>query len=168
MKKTMKKSTLSKIIAIIICSLCFGYYSSALGEATVIEEQVVFARNDITILTANAEYKYNAEIAASEKQLEIGLMQRSTLPENEAMLFIFPENTRVNMWMKNTIIPLDMLFIDRSGKIIYIVRDTKPESLDIINAGNVFVRAVLEIKGGTSKAKNINVGDKVIYKVFEE
>jgi uncharacterized protein len=126
--------------------------------------EVKFEQEKIAVKTANGEYTFDTEIAKTKEQLETGLMYRESLAQNKAMLFMLPGNERVGMWMKNTLIPLDMLFIDKLGKIVYIARNTKPNSLDIISAGDKPVNAVLELKAGTAEAKNINIGDKVIYK----
>lgn len=158
----MKKTYIYVIITLIFC----GFYSSSFAIAK--ESPVIFDREKIIIQTSKGEQTYNIEIAITNEQLEVGLMFRESLPKNDGMLFIFNDEQKVNMWMKNTLISLDILFIDKAGKIVYIAENAKPNSLDIINAGNATVRAVLELGGGTAKENNINIGDKIIYKVFEK
>lgn len=132
------------------------------------ENQTKFAADTLVIQTTNGDKKYNIELAISETEQEYGLMYRKELPENSGMLFIANPPLVMKMWMKNTLIPLDMLFIDKSGKIIYIAESTKPNSLDIISAGEIKSKAVLEISGGQAEKQNIKIGDKIIYKAFEQ
>lgn len=127
-----------------------------------------FAHDTLIIQTKNSAEKYNIKLAISEAEQEYGLMYRKELPENYGMLFIANPPQVMKMWMKNTLIPLDMLFIDNAGKIIYIAENTNPASLDIISAGEVKSKAVLEISGGQAEKKNIKIGDKIIYKAFEK
>ena len=84
---------------------------------------------------------------------------------NQGMLFIYPYNQHVTMWMKNTLIPLDMIFINENGSIEDIVYMTTPNSLSHITIKKR-VKAVLEINGGLSKYLKINKGDKIIYSTF--
>ena len=93
-------------------------------------------------------------------------MYRDNLPLDQGMLFIYPFNQQVTMWMKNTQIPLDMIFINTNGDIEDIIRMTIPNSLTRLTTKNK-VKAVLEINGGLSKYLKINKGDKVIYPIFE-
>lgn len=93
-------------------------------------------------------------------------MYRRSLPENYGMLFAWPNERPIQMWMKNTLIPLDMLFIDRKGYIVYIAHSAHPLSTDVISSPKS-VLAVLEIAGGEAKNNSIKVGDQVIHAVFQ-
>ena len=85
--------------------------------------------------------------------------------ENHGMLFIYINEREVNMWMKNTFISLDMLFLDNHGYITRIVRNTAPLSLNIIpSMGNVL--GVLELLGGTASQLDIRIGDRVNHPAF--
>lgn len=159
---SMKKPHIFFILSIVSICLLMGF--SPIPE----KSPVTFEQEKITIKTASGEYSYNAEIARNEAQQERGLMYRTSLADNNGMLFLFNGNKQVNMWMKNTLIPLDMLFIDKLGKIAYIAKNAKPNSLDIINAGDAPVSAVLELKGGAADEHHINVGDQVIYKDIKQ
>ena len=158
----MKKTSIYTLLIVILCNFCLSFPSIAKETA------VTFNREPVVINTEKGKKTYDAEIAISNEQLERGLMYRESLQENEGMLFLFDHDQIINMWMKNTLIPLDMLFIDNEGKIIYIANDAVPNSLTVINSGNTPVLAVLELKGGNAKAHNINIGDKVIYRTFEK
>ena len=92
-------------------------------------------------------------------------MHRTDLAEDQGMLFDFETPQPVSMWMKNTSLSLDMLFIAESGRIVRIERETIPFSLRSIPSGRP-VRGVLEILGGTAKRLNIRVGDHVLHPVF--
>ena len=154
------KKTYLYIITVIISSLLLLQLVMASVPAT-------FERDQLVIRTINGEQTYNVEIATTGKQLTQGLMYRNELPENEGMLFIFPKEQVISMWMKNTLIPLDMLFIDIHGKIVYIKQNAVPGSREFIKPGMPAL-AVLELKGGIAEKNQINVGDMVIYKAFKK
>lgn len=122
---------------------------------------IQFEKNSLVIRTSQAELPFRVELALTPAQHMQGLMYRRSLPADEGMLFVYSEDSVIQMWMKNTFIPLDMLFIDRSGKILYIAENAAPESTDIISAG-VPVCCVVELAGGTAKANGIKVGDMVV------
>ncbi|MFL5232396.1 MAG: DUF192 domain-containing protein, partial [Microvirga sp.] len=94
-----------------------------------------------------------------------GLMFRHRLPEDRAMLFDFIDPKPVSMWMKNTYIPLDMLFVAGDGRVVHIAANTKPQSLDVITAGRP-VKAVIEVAGGTAARLGIKPGDLVRHPLF--
>ena len=102
----------------------------------------------------------SAEVADDAAERRVGLMGRQSLPKNHGMLFVYPDQAVRSFWMKNTLIPLDMLFLDTDGKIIAIARNTVPGSLRSIGPG-VPVKAVLELNGGRSEALGIEPGDVV-------
>lgn len=109
---------------------------------------------------------FDAEIAVTEAERARGLMHRNALPRDSGMLFVFPEEGMHRFWMKNTLIPLDMLFIDGDGKIVKVVQRTVPQSTVLISSDGP-VRAVLELNGGTAARLGIAVGDRVRHPVFE-
>jgi uncharacterized protein len=113
-----------------------------------------------------AHHIFHIELAARPAERERGLMYRQSLAADAGMLFDFGEDRPVSMWMKNTFIPLDMLFITRDGTIIAIAADTVPQSLDIISSGRP-VRAVLEIKGGEAARQGIVPGARAIHPLFD-
>ncbi len=116
----------------------------------------------LSVLTASGKkYVFTAETAKTAFEQARGLMFRKDLSEDSGMLFDFKEEKEVRMWMKNTYISLDMLFISAAGEIIFIAENTKPLSLTIISAPEKS-RYVLEIKGGTSERLGIKVKDKII------
>lgn len=125
-----------------------------------------FGQGKLAIKTATAERHFTIEVAETLPQQELGLMYRKELADDYGMLFLMKKDFDITMWMKNTALPLDMLFIDKHGKIVYIAADTTPESTSVIHA-NRPVRAVLEVKGGLAKKDGIRVGDRVISDYFK-
>ena len=125
-------------------------------------DDITFSRGLVSIDTSTGTKFFEVEIATTSQQRGRGLMDREFLARDEGMLFLYDSEQMVSMWMKNTLIPLDMLFMDSYGIIRHIARETEPLSLDIISS-RVPVMAVLEIPGGVAKDLGIAVGDKVAY-----
>ena len=118
-----------------------------------------FKTSELTIVTAAGPHKFTIELALSGPQMEQGLMFRRKLAPDAGMLFDFGTPTNVTMWMKNTLIPLDMLFLDAGGRIIDIHERAVPQSLDMISA-NAPSRYVIELNGGTVERLGIKPGDR--------
>lgn len=125
-----------------------------------------FARSPLTILTARGARSFTVELAQSPEQMEQGLMFRRQLAPDAGMLFDYKVPTVATMWMKNTLIPLDMLFVDEHGRIVNIHERAVPESTAIIAAGAP-VRAVIELNGGTAARLGIKPGDRVEFPIFK-
>ena len=125
-----------------------------------------FATSELTVQTAGGPQKFAIELALSDAQMEQGLMFRRSMPANAGMLFDFKHPTNVTMWMKNTLIPLDMLFLDNSGRIIDIHERAVPYSTDII-ASRVPSRYVIELNGGTVARLGVKPGDQVTSPYFK-
>lgn len=119
----------------------------------------------LSIHTASGAVEFQVELVATPEERKTGLMFRKDLGRNEGMLFDYQENRRVTMWMKNTLISLDILFITAAGKIVRIAADTEPLSLSQIPSGSP-VRAVLELRGGTAEFFGIEPGDRVYHEIF--
>ena len=118
--------------------------------------------NEVTVVTAQAQHKFRVELAATEGTRRTGLMHRRALANEAGMLFIFPNSARHSFWMKNTLIPLDMLFIASDGRIVYVHHMAQPHSLTPI-APPQDARAILEINGGLSRRLGIAAGDQVLH-----
>ncbi len=118
------------------------------------------AQPKVIIEAAKGEVNFHVEIAATPEKREVGLMYRRELPLNRGMLFIFPAEKVNSFWMKNTPIPLDMIFISRERKIVGIVHETVPFSLDGRSV-SVPSQYVLEINGGLSRRYGFKAGDAV-------
>ena len=120
---------------------------------------------DLTIDTAKGPEHFAVELATTPAQRELGLMYRQALPADAGMLFIYPDEESVAFWMKNTLIPLDMLFIGADGHIRRIAERAVPLSETPIPSVDP-VMAVLEVNGGTVERLGIKQGDLVHNKAF--
>ncbi len=118
----------------------------------------------VSILTAKGSVEIDAEVARTDWKREQGLMYRTYLPRNRGMLFIFPEEVQENFWMKNTKIPLDMIFADANMHINHIVENAQPCLNDpcplILPRG--FFQYMIEVNAGTVKENYIKEGDTII------
>lgn len=124
------------------------------------------ATSELVIETWRGErLSFQVEVADTRATREQGLQGRQQLAEDAGMLFDFVTDQFVTMWMKDTPLPLDMLFIGPGGTIHKIVAKTTPYSLDPIPSDGA-VRAVLEVRGGTAARLDIKVGDRVVQPVF--
>ncbi len=111
-------------------------------------------------------HMFQVELARSREERRTGLMHRTELAEDAGMLFDFGQAQIITMWMKNTPLSLDMLFISESGRILRIAEDSEPFSLKQIPSVRP-ARAVLEVRAGTSKRLGIRAGDHIIHSVFD-
>ncbi len=136
-----------------------GFYTGS-GSA-----EAKMARDTVWLVTGGKEYKIDAEIAATLEDASLGLMYRTELPENEGMLFPSQFPREISMWMRNTYIPLDMLFIREDGIIHRIEAMTEPHSEAIISSKGA-VAAVLELKGGSAARLGLIPGDLVRHRTF--
>ncbi len=116
----------------------------------------------LTISTAASKHVFRVEVARTETQQERGLMFRSHLAPDAGMIFPMDPPRMASFWMKNTIIPLDMIFIRADGSIARIAAQTVPYSLAPVSSGEP-VAAVLEIAGGRAAELGINEDDKVVW-----
>jgi uncharacterized protein len=129
------------------------------GQVSAAEEST------LEIVTKKGVHVFSVELATNDAERQKGLMFRKELPEGRGMLFDFQRDQDVSMWMRNTLIPLDMLFINADGSIRRIAENTEPLSERTIPSGGP-VRGVLEVIGGTAKKLGIVAGDKVAHPVF--
>jgi uncharacterized protein len=120
----------------------------------------------LEIASKTGVHAFQVEMAVTPEEKERGLMFRRELPEGHGMLFDFQFDQNVAFWMKNTYIPLDMLFIRADGRILRIAENTEPLSERNIPSGGP-VRAVLEVIGGTAKKLGIAAGDRVGGSIFQ-
>lgn len=125
-----------------------------------------FAAEDfLYIQTSTNKVTFNIELANTPEKRRMGLMYRTSLEPSAAMLFEYPKPKKVSIWMKNTQIPLDILFINHQGIIIKIHSNSEPFSEQSISSEQP-VKAVLEFNAGLVEKFNIKVGEKVDYHLF--
>lgn len=118
----------------------------------------------ITLKGKDSSVSYLVEIADTAEKAERGLMGRKSMPQNQGMLFVFPYPSTIKMWMKNTYIPLDMIFFNAGGEVICLRENATP--LDEVNIISCPYPAskVLELNAGEIRTKNIQLGDKLFMK----
>jgi uncharacterized protein len=119
----------------------------------------------LEIATKTGVQMFSVEMATTEDEKQKGLMYRRELADGKGMLFDFSPEQQISMWMKNTYISLDMIFIRADGRILRIAENTEPESTAIISSGGL-ARGVLEVPAGTAKKYGIAPGDRVSHPLF--
>ncbi len=141
---------------VVATALLWGGLASSVGAQSLDAVEIATKRGVVLI---------EVEVARTPEQRTTGLMYRKSLPDRQGMLFDFEADQYVSMWMKNTFIPLDMLFIRADGSIARIAENTTPHSENTISSGEP-VRAVIEIGGGEARKLGIAAGDKVANTLF--
>ena len=144
------------------CTLAIGGTARSAAQLRL----QTFERDVLVIETEDgSRHRFEVELALDNEQRAQGLMYRRDLADGAGMLFVYGREWPVSMWMRNTFIPLDMLFIAGDGRIARIVERTVPQSLETISSGRP-VTAVLEVNGGTVARLGIRPGDRVLYRAF--
>lgn len=139
-----------------IAAAMIAWFALAVTSATAADFQ------PLEIVTRSGVHVFTVEIAKTEQERATGLMYRKELAEGRGMLFDFSPEQPVSMWMKNTFIPLDMVFFDTRGRILRIHERAVPQTEDIIDSG-VAVAGVLEILGGEARRRGLQVGDRLLH-----
>ena len=124
-----------------------------------------FAKSQLVIETAKGKFRFDIELALTPPQMAQGLMYRRTLAADAGMLFDYGDPQPIAMWMKNTLIPLDMIFVARDGRVVDFHERAVPMSLDTIES-KVPAKAVIEVNAGTVARLGIRIGDTVHYAAF--
>lgn len=119
----------------------------------------------LSIQTKNQMLDFDVEMATTPEQQRLGLMNRTSLADNRGMLFIFAFPQPAAFWMRNTLIPLDIIFIDAQGIIVRIVKQATPLTETPHESGED-VRAALELRGGLSTEKGIEPGNKIHHRLW--
>ena len=147
-------------------SVFLGLLGLALVLALVAPGRVgALEAGTLEIATKSGVRMFSVELAVSNEEREKGLMYRKQVPDGYGMLFDFKQEQPVSMWMKNTYVSLDMIFIRDDGRISRIAENTEVLSERVISSGQP-VRAVLEVVAGTARKYGIAPGDKVAYPIF--
>jgi len=116
----------------------------------------------LVLKTESGDHSFTIEVASTNQERALGLMFRRSLPENGGMLFLYDRPQPAAMWMKNTLIPLDMVFISADGTVHRIEQNAEPHSTALIPSEGPVV-AVLELNGGEAAKIGLKRGDKVLY-----
>jgi uncharacterized protein len=143
-------------------ALAFVVFLAAFAAASAMGEGL----ESLEIATSTGRHAFQVEIADNDAARERGLMDRRYMAADHGMLFEFDRDEPAAFWMKNTYIPLDMIFIARSGAVTRIVANAEPLSERVIPSGGPCA-AVLELNGGTAASIGLKVGDKVRHPFFK-
>ncbi len=146
----------SAFAALVACLFLFGARAAAVAQSL----------EQLEIDSADGAHVFKVEVVDDEAGRERGLMYRRFLPQDRGMLFDFKEEAPVAFWMKNTYIPLDMIFISRKGVVTKVVANAEPLSERLIPSGGP-VYGVLEINGGLAARLGIKPGDRVKDAIFQ-
>ncbi len=146
-------------------SLVRGFLAAFLVVAACASPTRAADFQPLEIATKTGVQVFSVEMATTEQEKETGLMYRKELADGKGMLFDFSPEREVTMWMKNTYISLDMIFIRSDGRILRIAENTEPLSTKIISSGGP-ARAVLEVPAGTAQKYGIRPGDRVAHSLF--
>ena len=152
---------MAKYVGKLFC--LFGFLFGLSSSHTLSE--VSFPQSEILIVSKSGTHKFTVDVATTTAQRQRGLMFRQHMASNQGMIFDFKEEKLISMWMKNTLISLDMLFVDKTGRILQIERATTPMSLNSI-PGNEPVLSVIELNAGITKELEIFEGDQVLHDIF--
>nr|WP_309501785.1 DUF192 domain-containing protein [uncultured Roseovarius sp.] len=144
-----KRGKIGKVATALILTLWSGM--AAAGEC----------RDDQVLLRGDwGQARFTVELADDEAERAQGLMHRESMPQSAGMLFVYPDERRVGFWMKNTLIPLDMIFIDATGTVRKVHHRAKPHDLSPIMSGKD-TQMVLEINGGLAERLGIVPGSEM-------
>lgn len=136
------------------------------GLAQTVPRAPSFPRSELTIHGQDGRvHRFQVEVADTDERRAWGLMHRDSMPPDHGMIFDFKRDQPVAMWMRNTRIPLDMLFIDREGRVVKIHARAVPFDETSIHS-DLPVRGVLELNGGTAARLGLKPGDVVRHPVF--
>jgi uncharacterized membrane protein (UPF0127 family) len=138
------------------------YFGAGFGDEIRAEAP---ATQPLTFITEAGRKPISVEVADSDEERGMGLMFRRSLADDAGMIFIYPQDGPISMWMKNTYIPLDMFFVRSDGTIHHIEQHTQPFSEETISSRGT-VRAVIEMKAGSATRLGIKIGDKVDFPAF--
>lgn len=116
----------------------------------------------LVLKTDSGPHSFNIEIATTNGERALGLMYRRELPEDAGMLFLYDPPQPITMWMRNTILPLDMIFISTDGKVHRIESHTEPFSTEVISSDGT-VQGVLEVNAGAAAKIGLKAGDEVAF-----
>lgn len=152
-------------LAVVIGSLLFAAVFA--GQSRASEDVLRLPVENVIVTTAQGDITFATEIATDDETRSRGLMFRRSMGEREAMLFHWQSPHEVSMWMRNTYIPLDMLFVTADGTVVHVQANTVPQSLEVLSAGRK-VSAVLEIVAGTAAKLGIRPGSRLIHRFFND
>jgi hypothetical protein len=144
-------------LIVLLALMVFGVMAGGIARAAEFQTLEIATKSGVKV--------FAVEVATTEDEKRTGLMFRKELADGRGMLFDFSPEQEVSMWMKNTFIPLDMIFIRADGRILRIAENTVPQSTAIISSRGL-AKGVLEVIAGTAKKYGIAPGDRVAHPLF--
>ena len=153
---------MKRLAAIVLITIAVGLGDGPVNglQAQAAGRLAIFDKGTVSIVSDDQSHKFRVDLALTHHQQMQGLMFRRNMPADAGMLFVYKQEAPVAMWMKNTYLPLDMLFIARGGMILKIAERTVPLSEATIASGRAVI-AVLELNAGTASRLGIKPGDTV-------
>lgn len=139
--------------------------ASLLAIPALAQGLVSFKTGELTIDSGDKRHSFKIELALTPEQQSQGLMFRKSLAADAGMLFVYERPQEITMWMRNTLIPLDMIFIGADGRVVRIAERAVPQSLATISSGEPAL-GVLEVNGGTAARLGLKRGDRVRHSAF--
>lgn len=167
MKDSISRQARTGLLRALLCCCAFlGATWAFAADGSSEQLNQLFRRSALQIATPDARiHKFDVWIADDEPRRARGLMFVTKMADREGMLFLYPQPQLVAMWMKNTHISLDMLFVSADGRVERVAENTTPMSTKTIESGKP-VLAVIELNAGAAKRMNIRAGAQVIHPAF--
>lgn len=156
------KASVFRVVLVLFCLIA----SPVTARDVTPDPNAVFPVETLKVVTRSGEFHFSVEIADDDVERARGLMFRETMLPTHGMFFNFGEVRRVDMWMRNTLLSLDMVFVRPDGTVARIATDTVPGSLRVISSGEP-VSHVLELNAGITRMINLKPGDRLIHRDFE-
>lgn len=166
LQKLIYKKTVQKAVFLFCYVLVCGVFCSLPLSSNLSFADALTSIEKLEIVTSHGSDTIEVEVAKTPQEQATGLMFRKELLANKGMLFIHMAPKEVSMWMRNTYIPLDMIFIRQDGTVHRIEKEAEPLSEEVISS-NGPVSAVLELPGGTAERLGLKAGDRVQHPFFK-
>ncbi|GLS45732.1 DUF192 domain-containing protein [Methylobacterium brachythecii] len=154
------------VLALAAALLAAPQFAPSARAVTPVDDMAAARTEPLSIASKNGRHAFKVEVMRTDSDRGRGLMFRKSLAADRGMLFDFEQVQEVNMWMKNTYLPLDMVFIRADGTVARVASDTEPFSTRVIPSGEP-VLAVLEVNAGTAAKLGIRPGDRVEHTMFK-
>ena len=166
---SLRRTDVTVVVASVKNRLSGAAFSALLHLSTVLFLATAVSALDkqpLTFISSTGSHPITVEVADSDEKRSTGLMFRRSIGEKEGMLFIYDREQEITMWMKNTYISLDMIFVKRDGVISHIETNTEPFSQNIIDSEGPAL-AVIEMGSGSARRLGLKPGDRVQHPVFK-
>ena len=163
-EKPIKINTMTRLLVALILTISLMVVLAEQSRADSTASDPVFESLEIRTVSGD-RHTFRVEVARTQEEWGRGLMFRYHLDDDAGMLFDLGQMRPISMWMKNTYIELDMLFLDETGTIVHIEHRAEPHSTTSRSPGQP-VKGILELNGGVAETLGISVGDQIIHSSF--